>query len=175
MSPPSLVSGPRDIPLIRTTIGAALEAAADRWGDREALVVCHQGVRMTWKELDRAADEIAAGLLALGFEPGDRLGVWAPNCAEWVLAQFATAKAGIIQVNINPAYRVHELEYVLNKVGCRGLVLADRFKTSDYISMLKELAPELDRCAPGRLEAKRVPALRTVIRLGREATPGMLN
>jgi fatty-acyl-CoA synthase len=175
MSEPSIVSGRRDAPLIRTTIGTALESAAARWGGREALVVCHQGVRLTWEALNRVVDELAAGLLALGFEPGDRLGVWAPNCAEWVLAQFATAKAGIIQVNVNPAYRLHELEYALNTVGCKGLVLADRFKTSDYLAMLRELAPELERCAPGRLEARRVPALRTVIRLGLETTPGMLN
>jgi fatty-acyl-CoA synthase len=118
---------------------------------------------------------MARALLALGFEPGDRLGVWATNLWEWTVAQFATAKAGIVQVNINPAYRPSELEYVLNKVGCKGLVTGVRFKTSDYIAMLQDLLPELADCRPGELEAARVPSLRTVIRLGGEATPGMFD
>jgi len=171
--PASYVCGTSEVPLIYRTIGDALREAAARWGEREALVVRHQAVRLTYAELDRRTDELAAGLLALGLEPGDRVGVWAPNCLEWALAQYATARAGIIQVNINPAYRTHELEYVLNKVGCRALVTAARFKSSDYVAMVNEIAPELAGAAPGELKAQRVPALESVIRLGEGATAGM--
>ena len=175
MTRPSFVNGAGNKPLIYQTIGNALQTAAEAFPEQEALVVRHQDVRWTYRELNRRADNFAAGLIALGFEPGDRVGVWAPNYAEWVLAQFATAKAGIIQVNINPAYRVHELEYVLNKVSCKGLVTADRFKSSDYIAMLQELAPELRMAAPGKLSSQRLPHLKTVIRLGEEETPGCYN
>jgi fatty-acyl-CoA synthase len=171
----SYVNGTSDQPLLYQTIGAALREAARRWPEREALVVCQQNVRRTWAELDAEVDAIAAGLLALDLEPGDRVGVWSPNCAEWVLAQFATARAGLIQVNINPAYRVHELQYALNKVECRALITAAQFKSSDYLAMLHELAPGLKGAVPGKLDAAKLPALRTVVRLGRESSPGMLN
>jgi fatty-acyl-CoA synthase len=171
----SYVSGAREAPLLCITIGAALAEAARRWGRREALVVAHQERRMSWAELDRAVDSYAGGLLSLGLEPGDRVGVWAPNCVEWVIAQFATARAGMIQVNVNPAYRLYELEFALNKVGCKALITAARFKSSDYIGMLRELVPELADCAPGALRAARAPDLRAVIRLGSEETPGMYN
>jgi fatty-acyl-CoA synthase len=175
LTEPSYVCGIGDQPLIYTTIGNALSRAAARWGDREALVVRHQDVRMTWDGLDRTVTDYAAGLLSLGLQPGERVGVWAPNCAEWVIAQFATAKAGLIQVNINPAYRVHELEYALNKVGCRALITATRFKSSHYLEMLAQLLPELAHCNPGQLQAAKAPELRYVIRLGDESTDGMLN
>ena len=168
----SFVSGASTKPLIYQTIGNALQVTAETYPGQEALVVCHQDVRWTYQELNRRVDDCAAGLIALGFEPGDRVGVWAPNCAEWVIAQFATARAGLIQVNINPAYRIHELEYVLNKVSCKGLITANRFKSSDYIAMLQELAPELNSAEPGRLSAPRLPHLKAVIRLGEEQTPG---
>jgi fatty-acyl-CoA synthase len=171
----SYVSGISHKPLIFQTIGTALSAAAARWGEREALVVRHQGVRMTWAELDRSVTDYAAGLLSLGLQPGDRVGVWAPNCAEWVLAQFATAKAGLVQVNINPAYRLHELEYALNKVRCKALITATRFKSSHYLELLGQLLPELARSNPGQLQAAKAPDLRFVIRLGDEPTAGMLN
>ena len=171
----SFVSGASTKPLIYRTIGNALQVTAETYPEQEALVVCHQDVRWTYQELNRRVDDFAAGLIALGFEPGDRVGVWAPNCAEWVLAQFATARAGLIQVNINPAYRTHELEYVLNKVSCKGLITANRFKSSDYIVMLQELAPELNSAEPGRLSAPRLPHLKAVIRLGEEETPGCYN
>ena len=171
----SFVSGASTKPLIYRTIGNALQVTAETYPEQEALVVCHQDVRWTYQELNRRVDDCAAGLIALGFEPGDRVGVWAPNCAEWVLAQFATARAGLIQVNINPAYRTHELEYVLNKVSCKGLITANRFKSSDYIAMLQELAPELNSAEPGRLSAPRLPHLKAVIRLGEEETPGCYN
>lgn len=168
----SFVCGTSDQPLIYQTIGDALTRAAQRWGEREALVSRHQNVRLSYAELNQQAEDIAAGLLALGLRPGDRVGVWAPNCVEWALAQFATAKAGMIQVNINPAYRVHELEYVLNKVGCRGLITAARFKTSNYIDMIRVLAPEIDNAEAGSLQAAKLPQLEVVIRLGTDQSPG---
>jgi fatty-acyl-CoA synthase len=118
---------------------------------------------------------MAAGLIALGFEPGDRIGIWSPNNWEWVVTQFATAKAGLILVNINPAYRLHELHYVLNKVGCRGLILATAFKSSDYLAMIRETCPELAQAQPGALETAAVPSLRWVFRLGSEKSAGMAN
>jgi fatty-acyl-CoA synthase len=171
----SHVQGSTASPLLEKTIGQAFDEAVARWPDREALVAPGQGVRFTWSELGARVESLARALLALGFEPGDRVGVWATNLWEWTVAQFATAKAGIIQVNINPAYRPSELEYVLNKVGCKGLITGVRFKTSDYLAMLQSLAPELADCEPGELRAARVPSLRTVVRLGTESTAGMLN
>jgi len=170
----SWVIGDTQPVLIEMTIGAALDQAAARWPDVEALVCPEQGVRWTYRELAERVDGLAAGLLAAGLEPGDRVGVWAPNCAEWTLAQFATAKAGMIQVNINPAYRLSELEFTLNKVGVKALILADRFKTSDYAAMVQALAPELASSAPGALSAARLPELRTAILIGDEARAGFV-
>ena len=175
MTRPSFVNGAGAKPLIYQTIGNVLQEAAERFPQREALVVRHQNIRWNYAELLQRVDELAAGLIALGFAPGDRVGIWAPNCAEWVLTQFATARAGLILVNINPAYRTHELEYALNKVACKGLVTAATFKSSDYLAMLAELAPELNTAEPGRLSSDRLPHLRTVIRLGEEGTPGCYN
>ena len=171
----SFVSGAGSKPLLYQTIGNALVEAAQRFPQRDALVVRHQDIRWTYAELLQRVDDLACGLIALGFEPGDRVGIWAPNCAEWTLTQFATARAGLILVNINPAYRTHELDYALNKVACKGLVTASRFKSSDYLAMLAELAPELKTAEPGRLASGRLPHLRTVIRLGEEETPGCHN
>ena len=168
----SWVRGARTPPLLEITIGAALDAAAARWGDAEALVSPHQGVRWTWAGLARRAEATAAGLLALGLEPGDRIGIWAPNCAEWALTQFAAAKAGLILVTINPAYRLAELEYTLNKVGVRALVCAASYETSDYAGMVETLAPELPDAFPGALQAARLPALRAAIKIGGEVRPG---
>ena len=169
----SYVHGASDMPLIGETIGANFDQAVIRWPDAEALVVCHQNIRWTYRELQEQVDAVAAGLLALGLEPGDRVGIWSPNNAEWVVTQFATAKAGLILVNINPAYRLAELEYALNKVGCKGLITAETFKTSDYVGMIRDLAPELDQCAPGELRAATLPDLRTVICVGETAPAGM--
>lgn len=141
MSTPSITRGPTDVPLLDTTIGEALSHAARQWGESLALVSRHQGVRMSWAELDAEVDRIACGLLARGIAKGDRVGIWAPNCAEWTVIQFATARIGAILVNINPAYRTSEVEYALNKVGCAALVVAPSFKSSDYIAMLRELGP----------------------------------
>jgi fatty-acyl-CoA synthase len=171
----SYVHGVSDRPLIGETIGVHLDRMAALAPDRPALIVRQQGIRWRYGELRERTDALAAGLIALGFEPGDRLGIWAPNTAEWVLTQFATAKAGIILVNINPAYRLHELEYALNKAGCRGLILAAAFKSSDYLAMIRGLCPEIDRASPGQLDSRKAPGLRWVVRLGTERTPGMLS
>jgi len=168
----SYVNGVSHQTLLGETIGNFFDAACERWESRPALVVRHQKVRLSYGELRAEVDKLAAGLLALGLEPGDRIGIWSPNNSEWVLTQFATAKAGLILVNINPSYRTAELEYALNKVGCKALILAERFKTSDYVGMLRELAPELGQAAPGRLDAARLPALRSVVLLGGGWHPG---
>jgi fatty-acyl-CoA synthase len=122
-----------------------------------------------------SCDQLAAGLLKLGFVKGDRLGIWSPNRAEWILAQYATARIGVILVNINPAYRLAELDYALNKVQCKGIITAPAFKTSQYLKMLQTLAPELAHCKPSQLRAARLPHLRTVVRMGKEKSLGMFN
>ncbi len=170
----SYAHGTTSVPLIGETIGANFDRAVARWGERLALVVRHQGVRWTYRELGERVDAFAAGLIALGLEPGERVGIWSPNNAEWVITQFATAKAGLILVNINPAYRLSELEYALNKVGCRALVTATSFKSSDYVGMTNALAPELRSALPGKLRAARLPDLEIVIQIGGPAAPGMI-
>ncbi len=174
-SAPSYDHGVAQTRLIGDTIGQAFDRTVARFPDREALVVAYQNVRWTWSELARRVDALAAGLLAIGLQPGDRIGIWAPNCSEWTLTQFATAKAGLILVNINPAYRRAELEYALNKVECKALVLAPALKTSDYLAIVNDLAPELAHSTPGALQSKALPHLRSIIRLGAAHTPGMLN
>ena len=171
----SYVHGAHDVPLIGEPIGRHLDQIAAQYADNEALVVHHQNIRWTYRDFNERVTRLAAGLLGLGLEPGDRVGIWAQNCAEWVLVQFATARAGLIMVNINPAYRRAELEYVLEKVQCRALILAPHFKSSDYIAILEDLAPELRHARPGGLESARLPHLHYVIRLGLEVTTGMIN
>ncbi len=171
----SYVHGASEKPLLGEAIGAHFDRIVASHAESPALVVRHQGVRWSWGELKDKVDALAAGLVALGLAPGERIGIWSQNNVEWVLTQFATAKAGLILVNINPAYRAYELEYAINKAGCSALILSPSFKTSDYLGILRSLAPELDRSEPGSLQAQRLPALRTVIRLGRERTQGMLN
>jgi len=138
----SYVHGTSDTQLIGQTVGAFFDAVAARWAKSEALIVRHQQVRWTYEALKRKVDDFAAGLLSLGLRPGDRVGIWSPNNAEWVITQFATAKAGLILVNINPAYRLAEADYALNKVECKALVTASQFKTSDYVGMLSQLLAE---------------------------------
>lgn len=169
----SYVHGARDVPLLGETLGHNLDRTAARCPDSPALIVRSQSVHWTYAELVRRAEAFAAGLLALGLERGDRLGIWSLNNAEWVVVQFATAKAGIILVNVNPAYRVSELEFAINLVGCKALVTATRFKSSDYLGMLTQIVPELAASAPGQLSSARLPALRTVIQIGGQA-PGCL-
>ena len=170
-TPISYVHGARDVPLLGETLGQNLDRTAARFPDNPALIVPTQGVRWSYAELVARAEAFAAGLLGLGLERGDRVGIWSLNNAEWVVVQFATAKAGLILVNINPSYRLTELEFALNKVGCKALVTATAFKTSDYIGMLATLAPELADAAPGALHSARLPHLRTVIQIG-GAAPG---
>ena len=149
----SYASGSSDVPLIGRTIGEDLSRTVDRFRDREALVDLPAGRRWTYGELDVAVDQLASGLLEMGLSKGDRAGIWSPNRAEWVLVQFATARLGVILVNINPAYRSHELQYVLNQAAVRVLIAARSHKTSDYVAMIDEVR---DRC----------PALETVVLLG---------
>lgn len=170
----SHVKGATEPPLIEHSIGDALALAADRWGERDALVSVGQDIRWNFAELLERSDAFAAGLLALGLNPGDRIGIWAPNCVEWTLTQFAAARAGLILVTINPAYRLSEVEYTVNKVGLSALVAATSFKTSDYPAMIEELAPEIAASAPGDLRAKRLPALRSLILIGADARAGWL-
>lgn len=171
----SYVHGASAQPLIGETIGRFFDDACRRHADREALVVRHQGVRLTYAALRQRVDALACGLMRLGLEKGDRIGIWSQNTLEWALTQFATAKAGLVLVNINPAYRRAELAYAVNKVGCRALILSPSFKASDYLAMLADLAPELASCRPGALQAASLPTLEMVIRMGKERTPGMLN
>ncbi len=170
----SYVHGASSAPFLDTTIGRHFDLATERYPQREALVVRHQSIRWTYAELRERVDRCASGLLSLGLEPGDRVGIWSPNNSEWTVTQFATAKAGLVLVNINPAYRLSELEYALNKVGCRALVTASSFKSSDYIGMLRELVPELDDAEPGALQSERFPSLQFVIHLGSDNEEGMI-
>ncbi len=169
----SYVHGAVGTPLLGETLGRNFDRAVAAWGDRPGLVVRSQGVRWSYAELGARTDAFAAGLLALGLAPGDRVGIWSLNNAEWVVTQIATAKAGLILVNINPSYRATELDYALNMVGVSALVTATAFKSSDYMGMLRALLPELATATPGSLHAARVPTLRSVIQIG-AASPGTL-
>ena len=171
----SYVHGASAKPLVGQTIGRFFDEACARHAEREALVVRHQGVRLSYAQLKSKVDALACGLMRLGLAPGERIGIWSQNTLEWTLTQFAAAKAGLVLVNINPAYRRSELEYALNKVGCRALVLSPAFKTSNYLEMIADLAPELGHCEPGLLRSHRLPSLEMVIRMGADTSPGMLN
>lgn len=174
MHQPSYTRGRQDKPLLAMTIGAAFDATVARFPEREALVVRHQGLRYSWRSLAEAVEVHARALMALGIQSGDRLGIWAPNCAEWCITQFASAKVGAILVNINPAYRSSELEYALRQSGCRWVICADAFKTSDYHAMLQGLVPELASAAIGQLASEALPELRGVISLAAEPPAGFL-
>ncbi len=171
----SYFKGANEPELVDETIGQRLAKTVARFPGRDALISRHQGVRWTYREYAENIERFATGLLALGIEPGDRVGIWAPNCYEWCVTQFATARIGAILVNVNPAYRVFELEYALNKSGCKAMIAAEAFKSSRYLEMLQDLAPELEHCRPGALEAAKLPQLKTIIRMGEEQTPGMFN
>ena len=136
-------AGPTDVPLLDETIGANLARTVAEHADREALVARHQGVRWTYAEFADRVARLARGLIGLGLEPGDRVGLWSPNYAEWTLVQYATAEIGVILVNVNPAYRTHELAYALNQSGCRLLFAAPSFKTSDYVDMVEQVRPDV--------------------------------
>ena len=174
----SYAKGRTDVPLIEQTIGDFFADMAQRQGSRDALVSRHQGLRYSYGQLHAATRQLASALLNLDLVKGDRIGIWSHNNAEWVLMQLATAQVGLILVNINPAYRTTEVEYALNKVGCKALVAMPQFKTSDYLGMLRELAPELLTSEPGQLQAKRLPELRSVVWIDvagqGDEQPGML-
>jgi fatty-acyl-CoA synthase len=166
--------GATDTPLIEETIGAFFDAMIERFPDKEAVVSCHQGIRYTYLELQREVDRMASALLRAGLKPGDRIGIWSHNNVEWLVTQFATAKAGVILVNINPAYRVAELEYALAKVECKALIVMPSFKTTDYLEMIRSIAPEVSGAVPGRLESAKLPSLKTVIQIGNDTVPGFM-
>ncbi|MGH8263561.1 MAG: AMP-binding protein, partial [Steroidobacteraceae bacterium] len=170
----SHVRGETDTPLIEDTIGQVLDRAIARWPEMEAVVSVEQSVRWTFAEFGRRIDRLAAGLIALGLKPGARVGIWAPNCVEWTLAQFATARCGLIQVNVNPAYRLTEIEYTLNTAGVTALICAESFKTSDYVAMVEALAPEVASSGRASLAAKRAPSLRIVAKIGGAPRAGWL-
>ncbi|MCF8468563.1 MAG: AMP-binding protein, partial [Sneathiella sp.] len=169
----SYVAGEKADPLRYVTIPEMFRQTVAKFGAREALIFPADNRTLTYLELDREIDALAAGLLALGLEKGDRIGIWSPNMLEWILTQYATARIGLILVNINPAYRLSELKYALNKSGCKALITAEKFKSSDYLGMIRTLAPELESCKPGRLVAAQLPALKTVIAIHEDPGPGI--
>ena len=171
----SYTSGTSDTPLLGLTIGDLFDQTVEKYPDHPGLISRQQNIRLTYRDLQNQVNRCAKGLMHLGFQKGQRVGIWSPNRAEWCVTQFATSKIGVILVNINPAYRLHELEYALKQSGCSGIVIAPEFKTSNYTEMLYTLAPELRDCEAGRLKAARLPELTAVIRLGSEKMPGMFN
>jgi fatty-acyl-CoA synthase len=162
--------GEGTLPLLGLTIGEVLAQTAQRYPNHEALVVRHQGARLTYAEFKAEVGRHARGLLQLGVHPGDRVAIWAANCAEWVLTQFATAEIGAILVNINPSYGTRELEYVLKQSQVQTLLFQPRFKRSDYVAMLKEICPGIVKCKKGRLSSRNFPRLKNLIFLGAERT-----
>lgn len=170
----SHVRGDRSQPLWNKTVWQVLEDAATARPEGAAAVFREHAVTYTWASLRAAAARLADGLLALGLAPGDRLGIWSPNRPEWLLTQFATARIGVILVTINPAYRTSELEYALGKSGCKAIVLAERFKSSDYVQMLRAVVPEVDDAKDGIVRSKTLPTLRHVIGMGEHTAPGFL-
>jgi fatty-acyl-CoA synthase len=171
----SYVHGVSETPLTGATIGNLFDQTVQRWRNHDALAVPFQNVRWTWGELQKRVNELAAGFIALGLKPEDRVGIWSPNNAEWVLTQLATAKAGLILVNINPAYRLPELQYALNKTSCRALIFAPNLRDSNYLEMLSELMPNLSSYKPGHLQDEAIPTLRWLISLDDESHNGVLN
>ncbi len=170
----SYTSGTSSIPLLGMTIGDKFDETVEKFPDQEALVVHHQNIRWTYQELKNEVDTCAKALMACGLQKGDRVGIWSPNRAEWAIMQFATAKVGIILVNINPSYRLHELKYALNQSGCKMIVLADQFKTSNYSQLMLDLAPELQNYEFGALKAKEVPKLKMAVVLSDKPKKGLL-
>ncbi|MGB0866968.1 MAG: AMP-binding protein [Granulosicoccaceae bacterium] len=158
--------------MLEDTVSGLLARACLQSPSHDALVFPDLDLRWSYLDLKQQVDTLAAAFLAAGFEPGDRVGIWSPNRPEWVVTQFATAKVGLVLVTINPAYRVSELEYALNKVACKGLVMAASFKSSQYVEMLESIAPELQQAAPGQLKAAKVSSLHTVVVIGDTAPAG---
>jgi fatty-acyl-CoA synthase len=162
--PLSYVAGTSDDPLKYKTISQLLDRACARHGGRPAAIFAENKLSLSWYDLRDRSNDVAASLLALGIGRGDRVGIWAPNRAEWLFTQFGSARIGAILVNINPAYRSSELEYALNKVGCKALIMARRHRSSDYVEMLRAVSPEIDREASS-LQAAKLPQLKHVVLL----------
>ncbi len=175
MTATSYCCGLSDQPFLGITIGDKFDEIVKRFPDNEALVVHHQNIRFTYTQLKEQVNQCAKALLVLGTKKRDRVGIWSSNRYEWTVLQFATAKVGAILVNINPSYRIHELEYALNQSGCRMLVITDKFKSSNYEQMIMELAPELAFSAIGKLHASILPELTTVISLSDHPPKGILS
>ncbi|WP_288365256.1 AMP-binding protein [uncultured Acinetobacter sp.] len=169
----SYASRPSAQPLLGMTIGEKFDQACQQYADQEAIVSAHQNRRLSYKELQDEVNAFACSLLQLGLKKGDRLGIWSPNCVEWTITQFAAFKAGIILVNLNPAYKSHELEYVLNKVSCKGLVIASQFKTTDYQEFLTRIAPEIVVCTDKMIHSERLPFLKFVIKIDEKQHTGI--
>jgi len=169
----SHVRGGNQPDLLNKTIFEMFSETAAQYAHQEAVFFAESQDRLSYQELLSQVDQLAAGLMALGLNKGDRIGIWAPNRLEWLLTQFATARLGLVMVNINPAYRLSELEYALNKVECKALITAAQFKTSNYVEMIQSLAPELVGSEPGQLNASKLPHLKSVIQMGTEDVPGM--
>jgi fatty-acyl-CoA synthase len=169
----SYTSGTSDTPLLGLTIGNMFDETAAKYPDNPALISRHQHIRLSYRDLQVQVNQCAKGFMQLGIQKGQRVGIWSPNRAEWCITQFATAKLGAILVNLNPSYRLQEIEYALTQSGCSAVVIAPAFKTSNYTEMLYTLAPELNASEPGTLKAAKLPALTTVIRLGSEKVAGM--
>ncbi len=169
----SYASGTSDTPLLGLTIGDLFDQTVERYPDQPALISRPQHVRLTYRELQQQVNQCAKGLMQLGLQKEQRVGIWSPNRAEWCITQFATSKIGVILVNINPSYRLHELEYALKQSGCTAIIISPQFKTSNYTEMINALAPELQNSVPGKLSAARLPKLTTVVRMGSDHVHGM--
>ncbi|GAC1384567.1 MAG: AMP-binding protein [Ktedonobacteraceae bacterium] len=171
----SYTSGISDTPLLGLTIGDLFDQTVEKYADHAALISRQQNIRLSYRDLQTQVNQCAKGLMHLGLQKGQRVGIWSPNRAEWCITQFATSKIGVILVNINPSYRLHELEYVLKQSGCSAIVISPEFKTSNYTEMVYTLAPELKQSEPGKLTAEKLPELTTVIRLSSEQVSGMFS
>jgi len=171
----SYASGPSDKPLLGSTIGKFFDYAAGRYAEREAVVSIHQQVRFTYSQLAERVNKLAKALISAGFQKGDRIGIWSPNNVQWLITQYATAKAGLILVTINPAYRSHELAYVLRQSGCKGLILQKNLRSSNYEQMLCELCPELSNVSTGKLVSIEYEHLTTIISTTESSVSGIYN
>ena len=171
----SYASGPSDKPLLGSTIGKFFDYAAGRYAEREAVVSIHQQVRFTYSQLAECVNKLAKAFISAGFQKGDRIGIWSPNNVQWLITQYATAKAGLILVTINPAYRSHELAYVLRQSGCKGLILQNNLRSSNYEQMLCELCPELPNVSTGKLVSIEYEHLTTIISTTESSVSGIYN
>jgi len=169
----SYASGTSSQPLLGMTIGEKFDQACQQYADQVAIVSSHQNRRLTYRELQQEVEAFACSLLRLGLKKGDRLAIWSPNCIEWTVTQFAAFKVGIVLVNLNPAYKSHELEYVLNKVSCKGLIIASQFKTTNYQELLTRIAPEISFCTDKIIHAERLPFLKFVIKIDEQQHTGI--